>query len=155
MISAPPAVDSVALDEDLGFNLSLVDAIEVVIDSLDSDDSAMVNHGETGHLWKFQYGSVQVFVQLSGSTEEDVLTVWANVLSLPVKNEPALMRHLLELNWNTTLEAHFAINEGQVAVMSARSVADLSAGEISRAITLVAGISDDHDDRLQAEYPAA
>jgi hypothetical protein len=154
MISSPATVNSVDLDEDLGPNLSLVDAIEVVIDSLDSDDSAMVNHGEAGHLWKFQYGSVQVFVQLSGSSEEDVLTVWANVLSLPVKNEPALMRRLLELNWNSTLEAHFAINDGQVAVMSARSVADLSAGEISRAITLVAGISDDHDDRLQSEYPA-
>jgi Putative bacterial sensory transduction regulator len=153
MMSETPTLDSSSPSEDLGPNLSLVDAIEVVIDSLDSTDSAMVNHGKTGHLWKFQYGSVEVFVQLTGSTEADLITIWANVLSLPVKNEPTLMRHLLELNWSTTLEARFSIHEGHVAVMSTRSVADLSAGEISRAITLVAGIADDHDDRLQAEYP--
>lgn len=141
--------------EDLGPNLSLVDSIEVVIDSLDSQNSAMVSHGELGHLWKFQYGSVEVFVQLTGSTEEDLLTVWANVLNLPTQNDAALMRHLLELNWSTTLETRFSIHENQVAVTAIRSVLDLSAGEISRAITLVAGIADDHDDRLQAEYPPA
>jgi hypothetical protein len=139
----------------LGPNLSLVDAIEVVIDSLDSGNTALVSHGKTGHLWKFQYGSVEVFVQLTGSTSEDVLTVWAKVLSLPVKNEAVLTRQLLELNWNTTFEARFAIADGQVSVMTTRSVEDLSAAEISRAITIVAGIADDHDDRLHAEFPAA
>jgi hypothetical protein len=39
--------------------------------------------------------------------------------------------------------------------MTTRSVEDLSAAEISRAITIVAGIADEHDDRLHAEFPAA
>jgi Putative bacterial sensory transduction regulator len=154
MISASPIREE-NIAEDLGPNLSLVDEIEVVIDSLDSQNSAMVSHGAPGHLWKFQYGSVQVFVQLTGSTEDDLLTVWANVLSLPTQNDAVLMRHLLELNWSTTLETRFSINENQVAVTAIRSVVDLSAGEIARAIPLVAGIADEHDDRLQAEYPPA
>lgn len=152
----PDILESSSNDNNaLGPNLSLVDAIEVVIDSLDSGNTAFVSHGETGHLWKFQYGSVEVFVQLTGSTGEDVLTVWAKVLSLPVKNEAVLTRQLLELNWDTTFEARFAITEDQVSVMTTRSVEDLSAAEISRAITIVAGIADDHDDRLHAEFPAA
>ncbi|MCX5964699.1 MAG: YbjN domain-containing protein [Cyanobacteria bacterium] len=159
MTSDSPTPDILEFSSDepnaLGPNLSLVDAIEVVIDSLDSGDTALVSHGKTGHLWKFQYGSVQVFVQLTGSSSEDVLTVWAKVLSLPVKNEAALTRQLLELNWNTTFEARFAIADGQVSVMTTRSVEDLSAAEISRAITIVAGIADQHDDRLLAEFPAA
>ena len=158
MTSASPTPDILESSSDeanaLGPNLSLVDAIEVVIDSLDSGDTALVSHGKTGHLWKFQYGSVEVFVKLTGSSGEDVLTVWAEVLRLPVKNEAALTRQLLELNWNTTFEARFAIADGQVSVMTTRSVEDLSAAEISRAITIVAGIADEHDDRLLAEFPA-
>ena len=72
MTSASPTPDILEFSSDepnaLGPNLSLVDAIEVVIDSLDSGDTALVSHGKTGHLWKFQYGSVQVFVQLTGSS---------------------------------------------------------------------------------------
>lgn len=136
--------------------INLIEAIETVINSLDSHKSAMVSHANKGNLWKFQYGSVEVFVQLTGThQDDDVLTVWAKVLTLPVKNETALNRKLLELNWNTTFEARFAITEGSVMVMTTRSVADLSAAEISRAITIVAGIADEQDDPLQAEFVPA
>ncbi len=136
--------------------INLIEAIETVIDSLDSHNSAMVSHANKGNLWKFQYGSVEVFVQLTGTHhDDDVLTVWAKVLTLPVKNETALNRKLLELNWSTTFEARFAITEGSVMVMTTRSVADLSAAEISRAITIVAGIADEQDDPLQAEFVPA
>ena len=136
--------------------INLIEAIETVIDSLDSHNSAMVSHANKGNLWKFQYGSVEVFVQLTGThQDDDVLTVWSKVLTLPVKNETALNRKLLELNWNTTFEARFAITEGSVMVMTTRSVADLSAAEISRAITIVAGIADEQDDPLQAEFVPA
>ena len=134
---------------------SLIEAIETVIDSLDSNSSAMVSHVNDGNLWKFQYGSVEVFVQLTGTHHEDVLTVWAKVLTLPVKNETTLNRRLLELNWSTTFEARFAIADGSVIVMTSRSVEDLSAAEISRAITIVAGIADEQDDPLQAEFVPA
>jgi hypothetical protein len=76
--------------------------IETVISSLAQNDSAMVSHTERGYLWRFEYGSVEVFVQLTGEEDEDLLTVWATVLQLPVKNETGLMQKLLEMNWSGT-----------------------------------------------------
>jgi hypothetical protein len=132
-----------------------VDVIETVISSLDQEDTAMVSQNEDGHLWKFKYGSVEVFVQLTGSTDEDTFTVWSSVLQLPAKNEPQLMRKLLEMNWSDTFESCFAIVDNQVVVLSSRTVAELSAGEISRAITVVATIADDNDEALQSEFGAS
>lgn len=129
-----------------------IDVIETVIGSLDSNDSAMVNHSEGGHLWKFQYGSAEVFVQLSGVTDEDTLTVWSVVLQLPAKNEAELAKKLLTMNWQDTLEARFAILENQIVIVASRSVADMEAGEVSRSITIVATTADNNDDLLQAEY---
>jgi hypothetical protein len=131
---------------------AMVDLIETVIDSLDSDDTAMVSHGDGGYIWKFKYGSVEVFVQLTGVSEEDTLTVWAVVLPLPTENEAAVMRHLLTLNWAETLEARFALLNADVVVVAKRSLAELSPGEISRAVTIVATLADDHDDALKAQF---
>ena len=135
--------------------MNYVEAIETVISSLAQEDTAMVSHSDSGSLWKFKYGSVEVFVQLTGQTDEDTLTVWSTVLKLPVANEAQLTRKLLEMNGTGTLEARFAILENQVVVLSSRTVADLSAGEISRAVTIVATLSDENDELLQQEFPAA
>lgn len=132
-----------------------VEIIETVISSLDQDETAMVSHNEDGYMWKFKYGSVEVFVQLTGSTDDDSFMVWSSVLRLPAKNEAELMRKLLEMNWSDTFESRFAVCDDQVVVLSSRTVAELSPGEISRAITVVATIADDNDDALQAEFGAA
>jgi hypothetical protein len=124
------------------------EVIETVISSLEQNDSAMISHSEQGNLWKFQYGSVEIFVQLTGETDEDLLTVWAPVLKLPVKDELGLMRKLLEMNWSDTFETCFGLMNDQVVVLTQRTVAELSPGEISRAITLVATIADDNDEIL-------
>jgi hypothetical protein len=128
------------------------EVIETVISSLDQNQTAMVNHGEEGSLWKFQYGSVEVFVQLTGETDDDLLTVWATVLKLPAKNELGLMRKLLEMNWSGTFETCFSIQNDTVVVSAQRSVADMHPGEVSRIITLVANIADDNDEILQQEF---
>jgi hypothetical protein len=130
------------------------DVIQTVISSLDENDSAMVSHGATGHIWKFNYGSVEVFVQLTGNTDEDTLTVWAEILSLPVQNQERLMMKLLQMNWSDTLEAKYAITNDRLVIVSTRTVAELSPGEISRAVTIVANIADSQDDLLKAEFPA-
>ncbi|AFY48575.1 protein of unknown function (DUF1821) [Nostoc sp. PCC 7524] len=133
-----------------------VEVIENVIDSLEQDDTAMVSHpAEGGYLWKFKYGSVEVFVQLTGTTDEDTITVWSAVLQLPAKDEPKLMRHLLEMNCSSTFEARFGIIENRVVVISTRTLAELSPGEVSRLITIVATIADDNDEALQSEFGAA
>lgn len=135
--------------------VNVVEVIETVIDSLDQSDSAMVTHQDGGNIWKFKYGSVEVFVQLTGTTDEDALTVWASVLNLPAKDEAKLMRKLMEMNWINTFEARFGIFNNQVVVLSTRTVAEISPGEISRLITVVATIADDNDESLQAEFGAA
>ncbi|WP_299402598.1 YbjN domain-containing protein [Acaryochloris sp. IP29b_bin.148] len=134
--------------------LNYTDVIETVISSLDQHNKVLVNASEDGYIWKFQYGSVDVYIQLTGISEDDTFTVWSPVLQLPVQNETHLMRKLLELNWLSTFEAHFSMFNQQVVAVTSRSVADLSPGEISHLITLVATIADDHDEELQAEFPA-
>lgn len=131
-----------------------IEIIETVISSLDQDQSAMVSHQDGGYLWKFSYGSIEVYVQLTGTNDNDILTVWSPVLGLPAKDEPKLMRHLLEMNCGETFEACFGILGAQVVVLASRPLADMSAGETSRLMTIVATIADDNDEALQAEYRA-
>jgi hypothetical protein len=147
-----------ALEELVETNsINHVEVIENVIDSLEQDDSAMVSHSPEGggYLWKFKYGSVEVFVQLTGTTDEDTITVWSGVLHLPAKDEPKLMRQLLEMNCSSTFEARFGIIDNRVVVISTRTLAELSPGEVSRLITVVATIADDNDEALQSEFSAA
>jgi hypothetical protein len=128
------------------------DTIETVISSMAQGDSAMVQHSEQGAAWKFTYGSVSVFVQMTGEGDDDIFTVWADVMSLPEQNQCDLLMEVMGLNWSDTLEARFALRDNHLVTLCQRTVADLSPGEISRAITLVATIADDHNDRLQAQY---
>ncbi|MEL6327074.1 MAG: YbjN domain-containing protein [Cyanobacteria bacterium J06626_23] len=135
---------------------SHVDVIETVIDSLDQDDSAMVSHDdEDGYLWKFKYGTVDVYVQLTGTTDEDTLTVWSPVLKLPVQHQEKLLHSLLEMNCGNTFEACFGISNQEVLILASRILADINPGEISRLITIVASIADEQDEPLQAQYPTA
>jgi hypothetical protein len=131
------------------------ETIETVISSLDAEETAMVNHSEGSTLWKFQYGSVEVFVQITGETDDDIFTVWATFLQLPAEKENELMRKLLEMNWDSTYETCFAIVNDRVVVTCQRTVAELSPGEISRAVTLVAAIADDNDEDFKATYGAS
>jgi len=140
------------VNHDSSETTNYVELIQTVIASLEQTETAMVNHREDQFLWKFQYGSVEVLVQLTGQSNEDTFTVWATVLSLPVKDELTLLRRLLEMNWTSTLEARFGILDNQIVAITQRSVADLSAGEISRAITIVATLADEQDDLLKAEF---
>ncbi|MEL7036445.1 MAG: YbjN domain-containing protein [Cyanobacteria bacterium J06592_8] len=149
--TAPQNIE--VLPEDLDhLNITYTEEIEAVIAGLANEQKVMVGQNDAGHLWKFQYGSAEVYVQLTGDTEDDTLTVWSPVLQLPAKNEEALMKKLLEMNWLSTYESHFAINSNQVIVLSNRTLAGITPAEISRVITVVATIADDNDDDLQAEF---
>ncbi|MBE9080457.1 YbjN domain-containing protein [Romeria aff. gracilis LEGE 07310] len=132
---------------------SHLEVIETVISSLDQDDSAMVSRSEQGYLWKFKYGTVEVFVQLTGQNDDDTLTVWAPVHQLPVQDEAGLMRHLLKLNCGETFEACFGILNQDIVILANRVLEDINPGEISRLMTIVATIADEQDEVLRAEYP--
>lgn len=134
-------------------SINHVEVIENVIDTLEENDSAMVSHPSDGtYLWKFKYGSVEVFVQLTGTTDEDTITIWASVLKLPANDELSMMRHILQMNCSGTLEARFGIIDNQVVVITTRTLEDLSAAEVSRLITIVATIADDNDEDLQSKF---
>jgi succinate dehydrogenase flavin-adding protein (antitoxin of CptAB toxin-antitoxin module) len=62
----------------------------------------MVYLYDQGYLRKFQYGNVEVYVQLTEETDDDLLTVWAALLQLPAEDEQRLMRKLLTMNWEET-----------------------------------------------------
>lgn len=133
-------------------SLSYIEEIETIIANMAEEQKVMVANNEAGHLWKFKYGSVEVYVRLTGETDDDTFDVWSYVLKLPAKNEPDLMRRLLEMNWLSTMESHFAIVDNQIVILATRTVAELSPGEISRAITIVATLADDNDEVLAAEF---
>ncbi len=136
-------------------SINYIEEIETVIAGMAEDQKVMVGQNEEGYQWKFKYGTVDVFVQLTGTSEEDMFTVWSSVLSLPVKDEAKLMRLLLEMNWSGTFEARYAIVDNQVVVLASRTVEDLSPVEISRAITIVATIANDSDEPLMEEFGTA
>ncbi len=129
---------------------SYVEMIETVISSLEQEGTAMVGHGQEGYLWKFGYGSAEeVFVQLTGLTDDDTLTVWSVVGDLPQDGAGDLALKLMQLNWTTTLEGRFALLNDKVVVVTSRTLAGLSAGEVSRSITIVATLADDSDSLLK------
>ncbi len=134
---------------------SHVDVIETIISSMEQDGSAMVNHSQGTHLWKFRYGSVEVYVQLSGEADDDTFTTWAPVHKLPVQNETEMMRRLLSLNCGSTFEACFGLIDQSVVVFATRTLKDINPSEISRLITIVASIADENDEVLLKDYPAA
>ena len=136
-------------------NNNPVEIIETVISSLEQDGSAMVNHSDDGYLWKFKYGTVDVFVQLTGETDDDTLTTWSPVHKLPVQNEAQMMRRLLELNCGSTFEASFGLLDDSVVVFASRTLKDINPSEISRLMTIVASIADENDEELLKDYPAA
>ncbi|MEO0768310.1 MAG: YbjN domain-containing protein [Cyanobacteria bacterium J06649_4] len=140
---------------DESMETSYLEVIETVISSLEQDDTAMVNHSESGHLWTFKYGSVDVFVQLSGETDDDTLTTWSPVHKLPVQNEAEMMRKLLEMNCGSTFEACFGLIDQSVVVFATRTLKDINPSEISRLMTIVASIADENDHDLLKNYPAA
>lgn len=152
MMTYDTALDYSIEGDDGDYVASVVEVIETVISSLENENSAMVNRSENGYLWKFGYGTVEVFVQLTGTTEEDTLTVWSSVLKLPAQKESELMRKLLEMNWSDTFEARFCILGDEVVVSATRAVEELSPGEVSRNITIVASIADEQDEALKAEF---
>ncbi len=135
------------------FQASHVDVIETVIASMDQGGGAMVSHDDDGYLWKFTYGSVTVYVQLTGTDNEDTLTVWSPLLKLPVANQTELMQELLTKNCGETLEACFGISNQEVLILASRTLADINPGEIARLMTIVATIADETDDVLEEKYP--
>ncbi len=154
-LNAKPVAEVTSAPDESAVNpdpVNYVEVIETVISSLALEQSAMVRHTAEGYLWKFTYGSVEVFVQLTGLTDEDTLTVWSPLMAMPADNNAALMRKLLEMNWTETAEARFGIFNDQIVALACRTLTELEPGEIARAIAIVAFVADANDNSLRAEF---
>ena len=131
---------------------SFTEIIETVITTL-SNDATQLEIAAPQKAWRFHYGTVEVYVYLTGITSEDTLIVWSPVITLPVKDEVGLMRFLLSQNGtNATMESAFCIQEGRVNLSITRTLTDLNPSEISRAITIVASIADEFDELLLEKF---
>ncbi|WP_218082192.1 YbjN domain-containing protein [Anthocerotibacter panamensis] len=131
---------------------SCTEIIETVITTL-SDDAHQLEIDAPQKAFRFHYGTVEVYVYLTGQTSEDALLVWAPVIKLPVRDEAGLMRYLLEKNWWTdTMEAAFCLRDDQIILTTSRTLADLDPGEVSRSITVVASLADEYDELLMEKF---
>ncbi len=131
--------------------------VEAVIDSLAVEGSirfAQLPESNQGLMWLFKYGTVRVFVVMSGETNDDTLTVWSPVLKLPVPPEKtgALYEQLLKSNWLETWEARFCLREDEVVLSSMRTLDSIDPTEISRTITIVATLADEYDEPLVEQF---
>jgi ribosomal protein L11 len=143
----------IVTNTELKSDFNYTETIQTVIAGMDSDNTAVVN--QTNDTWKFNYGTVEVVVNVTGDQPTDTFTVISKVLAYPVKDELKLLKLLLEKNASETFEAQFAIQNDQVIVIASRIVEDLSAAEITRLITIVAAIADANDEPLIAEFTPA
>jgi Putative bacterial sensory transduction regulator len=131
---------------------SFVEIIETVITTL-SQDATQLEIEAPQKAWRFHYGTVEVFIYLTGLSSDDTIIIWSPVIELPVKDETALMRYLLNKNGtNVMMEASFCIQDGRVLVNVSRTLTDLNPSEISRAITVVASIADEYDEILIEKF---
>ena len=134
-------------------NLSnYVETVEAIISTLGENPQRDTKIQLPQHGWKFRYGTVDVFVYLTGESAADTLIVWSPVLALPAKDEAGLNKFLLEKNWLDTLEARFALKGDQVVLTCSRTLQDLDPGEVSRAITIVATLADEYDEMLIEKF---
>ncbi|MBC7881369.1 MAG: YbjN domain-containing protein [Anaerolineae bacterium] len=130
---------------------------EAVISQLAVEGSArfaQLPDSDKGMMWIFKYGTVKVFVVLSGETDDDTLTVWSPVVKLPVNadKEAALFKYLLKSNWLETWESRFALREDEIVLHTVRTLDSIDPAEISRAITIIASLADEYDEEILQEY---
>ncbi len=138
-------------EADINLN-NYVETVEAIISTLGENPQRDTKIQLPQHVWKFRYGTVDVFVYLTGESAADTLIVWSPVLALPAKDEAGLDKFLLEKNWLDTLEARFALKGDQVVLTCSRTLQDLDPGEVSRAITIVATLADEYDELLIEKF---
>jgi Putative bacterial sensory transduction regulator len=138
-------------EADMNLN-NYVETVEAIISTLGENPQRDTKIQLPQHVWKFRYGTVDVFVYLTGESAADTLIVWSPVLALPAKDEAGLNKFLLEKNWLDTLEARFALKGDQVVLTCSRTLQDLDPGEVSRAITIVATLADEYDELLIEKF---
>jgi len=112
---------------------------------------------EGGRGYSLRRGSASMLVMLQHGTRSDdvgTLRIVAPIVVLPTDTakEHSLFRRLLNANAKDLGGTAFAVADGQVIVVSERSVQDLNASEVEVIVRSVGRIADRFDDVLAAEF---
>lgn len=133
--------------------------VEDAIRKLGIDPAEARAPGASGS-YALRRGSARVAVAVHRATEgasarEGTLRVAAPVVKLPGDAQlGALFQHLLELNARELIGASFGVLDGEVVVVSERSLRDLDASEVDTAIRAIGRIADTWDDELATRFGA-
>lgn len=95
-------------------------------------------------------------VEVKVCAEDDLLAVSSPVLSVPHQNVLPFFRSLLGLNYEETRDSAFALDEAsdKVELRIKRPLENLEYDEFERAVTTVAEVADEYNDRLAEEFGA-
>jgi hypothetical protein len=102
--------------------------------------------------WEFIAGSAAI--SIGHDAAAGTLTIRSSLLPLPQDEalRLALFQRLLELNYQQTGEARFALADDEVIVTFTRPTLGLDYHEFQQAVEQVARTADDFDDELRQEF---
>ena len=123
--------------------------------SVNVAESRLPSDGATTR-YALQRGSAQLLILVeppSDTVELGVLRVVAPVVRLPaMERRPELFQKLLEANARELFGAAFALQAGEIVVVTERSLLDLDRSEVEVAIRTVGRVADRYDDDLAIEF---
>lgn len=139
---------SVPSPEDLEDGQVVMEFVERWAQSCDTTAAALAS----GEGWEFIAGSVEI--GLKHDAAAGTITIRSSVMPLPEDDAArlALYARLLELNYQQTGEARFALADDEVIVTFTRPTLGLDYHEFQQAIDQVARTADDYDDELRLDF---
>ncbi len=135
-----------------------VSFVESTVKALGVDPArCRVNVSGSGDAFSLRRGSASMLVTLQhgkDADDEGTIRIVAPIVMLPSEptKEHALLRKLLHLNAKDLTGAAFALQDGQVVVVTERSVEDLDASEVEQMIRSLGRVADRFDDALASEF---
>ncbi len=133
---------------------SCIAMVEDVLEELGHDPTTSRQSADDGnHVWRFQFGSARITVQIVDRDDFTHLRVCSPVMSTDARVDLLkLYRHLLVLNANAVHGAAFAARQNEVQIVSERSTIDIDRSEVKDLIGRVSKYADDFDDKLVDEF---
>lgn len=132
--------------------------VETTVRTLGLEPSqCRVNVPGAGDAFSLRRGSASMLVTLQQGKrpgDEGTIRILAPVVMVPsdAAKEHAMLRKLMHANVKEVTGAAFGLLDGQVVVVTERSVKDLDASEVEQMIRSLGRVADRFDDALAAEF---
>lgn len=135
-----------------------VSFVEATVRALGLDPSqCRVKVPGAGDAFSLRRGSASMLVTLQQGKrpgDEATIRIVAPVVMVPADaaKEHAMLRKLMHANVKDVTGAAFGLLDGQVVLVTERSVKDLDASEVEQTIRSLGRVADRFDDTLAAEF---